>query len=138
MTHPLQTATYAAAAVVDASVDVALIDDDVQMVVSVQISKRLHAQLFADVAGAKKRERAERLRWLCLLGLMAERQALQQEERDGEVTSSEGHELTPIKQRSTSRLLPRPFAHRVSDLSDRGTDHARSVVSHPDINELLF
>lgn len=138
MTASLQSATYAAAAVGTASVNVSLVEDDVQMVVSVQISKRLHAQLFADIAGAKKRDQAERLRWLCLHGLIAERQALPQAERDGEVTPSENHEFTSITPRSTTRVKPREFTHRGSDPSDTGADDARSVVSHPDINGLLF
>ena len=138
MTAALQSATHAAAAVGTASVNAPLVEDDVQMVVSVQISKRLHAQLFADIAGAKKRDRAERLRWLCLHGLIAERQALPQAERECEVTPTENHEFTSATPRFTTRVQPRAFTHRGSNPSGTGADDARSVVSHPEIDGLLF
>lgn len=123
----------------DIRLDALSFEDDVQMVVSVQISHRLHPQLFDDLSRAKKRERAERIRWLCLYGLAAEKHALMHM-RAASISdaSPSTREFAPTKRYDDAALTQTRFAlPPISNLGG-GTDETPSVMSHPDVGDLLL
>ena len=123
----------------DMCTDAPSFEDDVQMVVSVQISHQLHPQLFDDLARVKKRERAERVRWLCQYGLAAERQALANAHSVSidDVPTSTRELLRPTRDRESHLTQPR-FAHPDINRFEGGTNDAPSIMSHPDVSHLLL
>ena len=123
----------------DASSDEPLLEGDAQIVITVQISQTLHPQLFSELTRAKKRDRAERVRWLCQGGLTAERQVARHASAGTVNPSSATHEFTPCDPRSAPRVSQLSFApNSVSRPPDSGEDDTPSVLSHPDISGLLL
>lgn len=119
------------------SADEPSIEEGAQIVVTVQISQTLHRELFADVMRAKKRDRAERVRWLCQGGLIAERQFAPRGSIGTEDPSSTRHEFTSTAPRTDSRMS-KPSFHSVPGRFESGEDDMPSVLSYPDITGLLL
>jgi hypothetical protein len=114
------------------------LQDDAQMVVSVQVSQRLHPQLFDDLARAKKRERAERLRWLCQYGLAAERQTMVFAHRASDGVLMAQHDFTQSTPRRESQATQSGFTLPTIKPLVAASDNEPSLVSHPDVAHLLL
>lgn len=113
-------------------------EDDETLIVTVQISRRLHPQLFDDVTRAKKRERAERLRWLCQYGLAAERQALMPTHIAGGDGTESKHAFAMVARRSEFHAPQMEFAQAEDGASHADARSTPSLVSHPDVDNLLL
>ena len=137
MSNALPFDEHAAITRGNALADDPLVETGAQIVVTVQISQILHPELFADVMRAKKRDRAERVRWLCQGGLIAERHFARYGSVGAEDPSGTNQVFTPIRPRSDF-AMSQPSFHTVPGQLESGQDDEPSVLSHPDITGLLL
>lgn len=123
---------------VETAADVPWLEEDAQIVITVQISHILHPELFTELTRAKKRDRAERLRWLAQGGLNAERQVERHASFGNEAPSTAKHEIRPSELRSASPVSQLLFLDPSANPSKSGKDAPPSLLSHADIGALLL
>ena len=123
---------------VETAADVPSLGDEAQMVITVQISKNLQPELFAELTRAKKRDRAERVRWLCQGGLNAERQVARHANFATDDRSAAKHKFTPLDPRHEPEASQLLFPDSSARPSTSGKDDPPSLISHADIGALLL